>query len=193
MVIDLSSNVYDEAVGEVATPALPDLYEVVNGEVVELPPMGFKQVILANEFKRLVDACLAQEPSGWFVVEGLFDFRPALNRNRRPDGAFLSFDRWPRSRPFPDENALPAVPDLAVEIVSPSDLAADLVDKIHEYFDVGVRLVWVVYPTVEEIYVYESPRSIRVLGRQDELDGGDVLPGFRVAPAELFGPKEGEA
>jgi Uma2 family endonuclease len=194
MAIDLTPVAPDEAIGKFTGPALPDLFEVIDGEIVELPPMGFKQVFLANELKRLIDTYLARDSWGWYFVEGLFDLRPAANRNRRPDGAFLSFDRWPRSRPFPDDNALPAVPELAVEIVSSSDIASDLIDKIHEYFDAGSRLVWVVYPTVEEVYVYESPRGIRVLGRDDELEGGAVLPGFRLPLAELFGPRdEGES
>lgn len=172
--------------------ALPELFEVIDGEVVECPPMGFKQLAMANELKRIVDRSLAHSGLGRFFVECLFDLRPAANRNRRPDGAFLSFDRWPKSKPFPEENALPAVPELAVEFVSRHDSATDLIDKVHEYFAAGCRLVWVVFPSVEQVYVYESNAKVRILGRDETIDGGGVLPGFSLALAELFGPKDEE-
>ena len=77
-------------------------------------------------------------------------------------------------------------PDLAVEVVSKSNSATDVKDKIEEYFRAGVRLVWLVYPTQKLIDVYESPTTVRVLRREDELTGGDVLPGFRLPLTELF-------
>ena len=168
---------------------LPDLFEVIDGVVVELPPMGFKQLALANELKRLIDAYLSERSLGRFFVEGLFDLRPAIHRNRRPDGAFVSFDRWPKTREFPDDNALPAVPDLSVEFVSRTDHAIELLEKVHEYFAAGTQLVWVVYPSVGQVYVYSSTTEVRILGRADSLDGGEVLPGFVLPLAELFGPE----
>ncbi|QDV32425.1 Uma2 family endonuclease [Tautonia plasticadhaerens] len=172
---------------------LPEWFEVVDGTIVELSPLGANEGLLANELKRFLDLFLHQHPLGRSVVEILFDLRPTLNRSRQPDVAFITSERWPSGKKVRSGHALPVVPDLAVEVVSPTDSAENLIAKIHEYFDAGSRLVWVVYPTVEEVYVYESPRSIRVLGRQDELDGGDVLPGFRLGLAELFGPEEKEA
>ncbi len=59
--------------------------------------------------------------------------------------------------------------------------------KVQEYFQAGVRLVWVVYPTQALVHVYESfTGPIRVLTRQDDLDGGAVLPGFRLPLKEIF-------
>jgi Uma2 family endonuclease len=126
------------------------------------------------------------------VIDVLFDLRPAVNRSRQPDMALVCFDRWARGKKIPRGAAWRVVPDLAVEVVSPTDSADGLIEKVHEYFDAGCRLVWVVYPTFEEVYIYESPKAIRVLGRDDALDGGDVLPGFRLPLAELFAPEEGE-
>lgn len=178
------------SVEESVTPemTLPDLFEVIDGDVVEIPPRGFRQLALANELKRLIDGYLGEHSLGRFFVEGLFDLRPAINRNRRPDGAFVSFDRWPKARAFPDENALSAVPELCVEFVSRTDHAIDLLEKLHEYFTAGAQLVWIVYPSVEQVYVYDSASTVRILGRADRLDGGAVLPGFQLPLAELFGP-----
>ena len=84
------------------------------------------------------------------------------------------------------DNAWDVVPDLAIEVVSPTDFAEDLLTKLDEYFRAGVSLVWVVYPSLRLIHVYESMTRIRVATATDELDGGAVLPGFRVAVAALF-------
>jgi Uma2 family endonuclease len=110
-------------------------------------------------------------------------------RNRRPDVAFVTFQRWPANRSQPvDDNAWDVVPDLAVEVVSPHDLAEDLLDKILEYFQAGVRLVWVISPKHRMIHVYETPKSIRIAADGDVLDGGSVVPGFSLALSLLFDP-----
>jgi Uma2 family endonuclease len=73
-----------------------------------------------------------------------------------------------------------------VEVVSPSDLAEEIMERIDEYFAAGTKLVWIVYPTQRLLYIYESPRQVRILGEADELDGGLVLPDFRIPIASLF-------
>ncbi len=80
------------------------------------------------------------------------------------------------------------MPDLAVEVVSPTDTAGKLLGKVREYFQAGVRLVWIVYPVQRCIHVYEAWNRIRVVTETDELDGGEVLPGFRRSLDRLFGP-----
>jgi Uma2 family endonuclease len=77
---------------------------------------------------------------------------------------------------------------LAVEVVSPYDLASEQMDKVVEYFRAGVQLVWVVYPEQGLVYVHESLTQVRGLTRTDSLDGGTVLPGFTLPLATLFPP-----
>ena len=115
-------------------------------------------------------------------------FRLALpdSPERRPDVAFVSYQRWPHSRKIPRTPAWEVTPDLAVEVVSPSNEAGKVLAKVREYFRAGVQVVWVVWPATEEVYVYESPTRIRVLERTDELEGGTLLPGFRLPVATLF-------
>ncbi len=80
------------------------------------------------------------------------------------------------------------IPDLAVEVVSPTDSFYEVVGKVREYFDVGVRLVWVVIPSERLIYVYTSPTTVSILDTTAELDGGAVLPGLHVPLDGLFPP-----
>src|SRR5206468_3707014 len=116
-------------------------------------------------------------PDGYVVIEMLFRLEPAQPLDRRPDLAYVSFQRWPQ-RVIPAGNAWEVAPDLAVEVISPSNSATEVQEKIKEYFKYGVRLVWVIYPIPQLVHVYESLKEIRVLEVVDTLEGGTVLPGF---------------
>jgi Uma2 family endonuclease len=116
----------------------------------------------------------------------LFDLRVMAGRKRRPDVAFVSFDRWPQHRRIPRIDAWEVVPNLAVEVVSRTDSVDYLVDKVADYFHAGVERVWVVFPSQEQVYVYDSPTSVRVLTRTDDLSGDPILPNFRLPLVELF-------
>lgn len=169
----------------------PDLdsgsfFEIIDGQIVERPPMGAFEVWVASVLFELLLPHVRGQRLGRVVSEMLFDLRPAVDRSRRPDVAFVSYGRWPRNHRVPLANAWSVVPDLAVEVVSPTDPATDLIDRLAEYFRAGVRACWVVYPRHELIYVYESLRSVKGYGRGDAIDGGSVLPGFRLDVAGLF-------
>ena len=78
------------------------------------------------------------------------------------------------------------VPILAVEILSPSDVHADITEKVQEYLDVGVAAVWVIDPDFETVGVYRPGKEPELRNRGEELTGETYLPGFRVRVAELF-------
>jgi Uma2 family endonuclease len=161
-------------------------YEVVNGQIVEEPPLGAYDMRLAN---RLVRSIILFDPTGALgepTVEMLFILSHSPRLRRRPDVAFVSKERWPDDRQTGREAAWDVIPDLAVEITSPTDLIDDLMDKIDEYFAAGVRLVWVIYPKQRKVYAYQSPTNVKILGDGDELEGGAVLPGFRIPLTPLF-------
>ena len=124
---------------------------------------------------------------GRVFSEMLFLLDREADLRRRPDVAFVSAERWPVERRAPRTAAWEVVPDLAVEVVSPGDLAGDLRRKVEEFFRAGVRAVWVVYPELAKVDVYEGPKAVAILGRGDDLDGGGLLPGFRLSLDELFG------
>ena len=162
------------------------LYEVVDNEVRELPPMGLEEVLLASDLMRILSTFAWNAGLGRVVSEGLFLLIEAKKRQRRPDLAFVSFQRWPRGRRVPKTSAWEVVPNLAIEVVSPTNFANEVLEKIEDYFLSGVERVWVVCPTVAKLYDYDSPSSVRILTRDETLDGGALLPGFRLPLAELF-------
>ncbi len=168
---------------------LPDHYEVVNGEIVELPPMSFYAREVANILNSRIDRYLATTDVGRSRVEMLFRIPQPDDpgRNRQPDAVYVSYDRWPKNRRLPIKGAaLDVVPDVAVEVVSPGDQADDLLDKVREYLRGGVRLVWVVYPTPREVHAYLPDGQVRVFLPTHALTADDILPGFSVPVAELF-------
>jgi Uma2 family endonuclease len=87
---------------------------------------------------------------------------------------------------MPDEAIASAVPDLAVEVLSPSNRAGEIKLKLSEYFKAGVRLAWVIDPRQRTVKVHTSPKDATELSENDVLDGGAVLPGFRLALKDLF-------
>jgi Uma2 family endonuclease len=137
---------------------MPDepLYEVVAGQRVELPPRSAYESDLASALVEFLRSWGRQNNVGRALGEALFEW-PGLDRQRRPDVAFVSYQRWPRRRRVPRDNAWAVVPELAVEVVSPSNLFEDVLDKVAEYFRAGVSLSWVVVPAQEQVYVYTSP------------------------------------
>ncbi|MBY0457780.1 MAG: Uma2 family endonuclease [Gemmataceae bacterium] len=163
-----------------------DHYEIVDGQRVELPPMSVDSQVLASRLARHLSNHGVAHDLGEACVEVLFKLPLEKERNRKPDVAFVPYSRWSKGTPFPTTNAWDVLPDLCVEVVSPNDLADEIETKIEEYFQAGVRLVWVVYPRHERFYVYESASQIRRLTRADLLDGGPVLPGFALPLSELF-------
>lgn len=163
-----------------------DRYEIIDGRRVELPPMSAESSGLAADLATLLTNHGLGKNLGKAYPEMLVRLPLPVDRNRRPDVVFIPFTRWARDLRRPDTNEWAVLPDLCVEVVSPTDHAEEIETKITEYFAAGVRLVWVVYPRQESFYVYDSPSQVRRLARTDTLDGGVVLPEFRLPLAELF-------
>ncbi|MEX2310807.1 MAG: Uma2 family endonuclease [Pirellulales bacterium] len=159
------------------------LYEVIHGEIREVAPMGVYETWIASV---LIQNLVGERKLGRAVIETLFDFTKTVGAKRRPDLAFVSYQRWPRAKPVPRTEAWDVVPDLAVEVVSPTNAADDVLGKLTEYFQVGVERVWVIYPSQRQIYVYSSPSEVKVVLENDDLTDEDVLPGFRISLRTLF-------
>ena len=162
------------------------LYEIVDGRRVEKPPMGTFQIFVTAILDQQLGGFARTNRLGRVFPEMLFRINPAGSPMRRPDIAFVSYGRWPRDRKVNSDNGWDVIPDLAIEVVSPSNTADEVLGKVREYFLAGVRRVWVVYPSERQVYVYQSPTRNSILGDGDDLDGEDVLPGFRLSLAELF-------
>lgn len=164
------------------------LFEVIDGERREVAHMGALAGTLASLLCFHLNAFAIPRRLGLAVVEVLVRLN-AGQPSRRPDLAFVSYQRWGSPGvPAEDPAEWEVVPDLAVEVVSPNNTAAEIEAKIIEYFLAGVQLVWVLYPIQRRFYVYETASKVRILTETDELDGGNVLPGFRLKIADLFAP-----
>lgn len=162
-------------------------FEVIDGRIVETPAMGAFETWIAARISRRLNAFDPDGLLGDVVTEMLFLLDAARDLRRRPDVAFVSRTRLPAGQEGPrGPAAWEIVPDLAIEVVSPSNFADEMVNKVADYFRTGVRLVWIAYLTQKLVYVYESPKAIRILGIGDELDGGAVLPGLRVPLTSIF-------
>jgi Uma2 family endonuclease len=176
---------------ELAPPGVGDpdsLYEVVFGRKV-VKPMGTYENVLAGLLFNTLCNHVAAHGLGRAVIDVLFDL-PTVENDRRPAVAFVSFTRWPANRRPPSVNAWPMVPELAAEVVSPTDHLVDVIEKVDEYFRAGVGMVWLVLPRQERVYTYTSPTSLRILSRGDDLTADPVVPGFRVRLADLFPPPD---
>ena len=176
-------------------PGVGDFYEVADGVFEEPPEMSVFEVWLANRLVAAINEHFAANgKTGQVVHEMLFRLDPSSRQQRRPDLAYVSFERWAEGKLVPRRAFWDVVPDLAVEVVSPSDVIAYLERKIREYFRAGVRCVWV-FNLDGSVDVYRSPHDLRVVPPDGELDGGDVLPGFRVRLVDLVGrpPEDSEA
>jgi len=159
--------------------------ELVRGVFVPMSKPTVRRGSLVAHIARLLDAFAGGKGLGE-VVAGDSGF--VLSREeellRGPDVAFISKERIPPEG-LPDD-WWEGAPDLAVEIVSRTQNAHELARKALDYLQAGTKMVWVVDPESRTVAVYTPPNQIRILCEGEDLDGGDVLPGFRIKVGDLF-------
>ena len=170
-----------------AMPEKPGVnYELVDGELVEVPGANPLHGLIMALVLRLIDAYVRERDLGLAFGDNTgYVLRRAPDQVRIPDVSFVSWAHVPEEG-VPEEGFWPFAPDLAVEIVSPGDRANDVHDKVREYLAAGTALVWVLWPRPRSVTVHTPDGLMRELGPEAELDGGDVLPGIRVRVNELF-------
>jgi Uma2 family endonuclease len=161
--------------------------ELLRGECLEMPPAGFEHSDIAAECLMAMRGFVREHGLGCVVGEGAgFIIQRDPDTLLSPGVAFVSNERLPP----PEERTgyLHAVPDLVVEVVSPSDRHSTITDKVLLYLEHGARLVWVIHPSQRAATVYNaaSPDTAHILRGDDMLDGGDVLPGFQIPLSALF-------
>jgi Uma2 family endonuclease len=168
-----------------------DSYELIDGHPVE-KHMGGESSYVGLEIAHRLKLYAQDRRAGWVLPSDAgyrcFPGRPKLVR--KPDVSFIRLGRLPDER-IPRGDILIA-PDLAVEVVSPNDLCNEVDVKVSEYLDIGVPLVWVVNPEARIAHVHHPDGTARRLRENDEIDGGDVLPGFRCRLADFFPPQPAE-
>ncbi len=165
----------------------PDaLYEIVDGQIIEVPGMSAYAALIANRLGAAIREATWPSGLGVVLVETMFILDEARNLVRRPDVAFVSSERWPLDREMPIEGEFLVVPDLVVEVLSPNDLSREVAEKRREYLRHGVRQVWTVLPESREITVHHATTKPDFYEESDTLEGGEILPGFRLPVGELF-------
>jgi Uma2 family endonuclease len=159
------------------------LYELVDGILVE-KAVGYQSSYLAVVISSLIWAFVKERGLGIVLgADGMTQLAPGLIRI--PDVSFIPWERHPDRR-VPALPCAPFAPSLAVEVLSPSNTAREMSQKLVDYFAAGVRLVWYVDPERRSVEVFTAADRSVVLREGGALDGGDVLPGFVLPLAQLF-------
>ena len=159
-------------------------FEIVNAELKEVNMSSYSTIIGVRIATLLFLFC-EKHALGVVDVGGYYRcFGEELQNARKPDVSFVSKDRLPADWKTQGYFTIP--PDLAVEVVSPHDTVYELDQKIREYLDGGVRLLWVVDPAVREVMIYRLDGTTQRLREHDTLSGEDVLPSFTCVVKEFF-------
>ena len=160
-------------------------YELVRGELLRMSPTGDEHgditMALASPLHQYVKS---RDLGKVYAAETGFKLESDPDTVRAPDIAFVSKKRFQETGRIQGYRG--GSPDLAVEVLSPGNARREVMEKIKDYFEGGARQVWVVNPKPKTITVYRSLTDIDVLTELDTLDGGDVIPGFQIAVAEIF-------
>lgn len=160
-------------------------FEIVNGELREVPGAGAIRSWIVGTVYRLLFDFVARRKLGRVFPDGTsYVMRRAPDQLRMPDVSFVAIQHLP-DRSMPEGYWLQA-PDLAVEVVSPEDRAAELDEKAADYLEAGAQQVWFLWPRRRAVSIRMPGNVTKDVGPDDELDGGDLLPGFRVRVGDLF-------
>lgn len=161
--------------------------ELVDGAIVEMTPAGgVHGRITLRIGRRLAEH--VERHGGGDVVVGDVGFVLNLpndpERVRAPDVAFVSAGRLPGGR-LP-QGFIQGAPDLAVEVLSPSDDPVNVQKKVRDYLEGGARLVWLVAPGAKTATVYRPDGSARLVREDERLEGEEVLAGLVIPLADVF-------
>ncbi len=156
--------------------------ELIRGEMTPVTPVGKPHWRLVGKVIYALEHFAREHGLGDVGAEGGFILARDPDVVLAPDVSFVRAGR------LSDDQAgfMPLAPDLAVEVISPSNSAPEMSRRVRLYLDAGVRLVWVVDPSQRTITAYAPDRTARMFVDGETLDGGDVLPGFRLPVGELF-------
>ena len=163
-------------------------FELIEGVVQEKPMSDVSSWVGGKVYGRL-DNFLIEHPVGWaFPQDTAFRcFGSSGDSVRKPDAAFVSRERMPRFRGRGDVRV---APELAVEVVSPNDLAGALEHKIQTFFRGGVRVVWVIHPLDRLAHVRHADGRMRAVGESDTLTAEGVLPELSIPLPDVLPPAD---
>jgi Uma2 family endonuclease len=163
----------------------PGRHNLIRGELHSMPPAGGEHSAIEATMIILLGNIIREQGYGRvYSGDAGFILSEEQNTVLSPDVAIVKGERLP---PLEEQRGfLPLAPDFAVEIVSPSDRSSLVTEKVMEYLAAGTQLVWVVEPRLRLITAYTPDRDAHVYTADDEIDGGEVIPGFRIRVSEFF-------
>jgi Uma2 family endonuclease len=158
--------------------------ELVNGEIVRMAPAGEEHGEIAISIGGFLHQYVRQHKLGKvYAAETGFVLSRDPDTVRAPDVAFVSAERLKRkARAAYFEGS----PDLAVEVVSPSEREGEVKAKVQNYLCAGAKLMWIIRPPAQTITIHRPQSQPRVLTLDDTLDGEDGVPGFAVPVRDIF-------
>ncbi|MBZ5521975.1 MAG: Uma2 family endonuclease [Acidobacteriia bacterium] len=157
------------------------VYELSRGELITMTPGRPRHNRVRDRLARQLMDFVERRKLGEIFVET--EFQLTSDTIRIPDAALVTTEALQR---LDLDQPIPGAPALAIEVVSPNDLAEELATKVDQYSSAGAATVWVIYPKVREIHVFQKGRTTRRLGAQDTLDEPALLPGFSLVVGTLF-------
>ena len=158
--------------------------ELVRGEVVETMPPGGRHGAIAVVLAMLLRLWVERTGGGYVGVEAGYVVGREPDSVRGPDVSYVRADRIPAGGV--PEGFWHLAPDLAVEIVSPSETAEEVREKVRDFLVAGTPLVWTIYPRTREVVVHSADGLTRTYGADDVIEHADVLPGFVCRVGDLF-------
>jgi Uma2 family endonuclease len=163
-------------------------YELIEGVLKEVSPSSVKSGLVRTQLLGAILAHVETHGLGYVTdAETGYILSSSPHTVVAPDIGFFRPGRYPED--YPERGFYPMPPDLAVEVISPTDERADIENKQKLYAQAGVPLVWWVDPEQRTIAVYRPGQAPEVLDEAANLDGGDVLPGFSLPIKRIFAIK----
>lgn len=159
--------------------------ELVRGELRVTPPAGGPHGAAAANLLFMLGSHVRRHALGRVFNDGFgYELLRLPRTVRVPDGSYVRADRLPEQGIGP--GLLKLAPDLAVEVLSPSETASEIEEKLDDYFVSGTPLVWIVDPVRRTVMIVAADAPVRWLREGNALDGGSVIPGFACAVSDIF-------
>lgn len=159
-------------------------YDLIQGRLITMSPAGRRHGRLASRVGFLIAGFAIDHGGEAYAAETGFILARHPDTVLGPDAAYVRPERI--TPDLPDTGYLPIAPDLAVEVLSPSNTRAEMTEKVAAYLAGGTALLWIIDPERRSVTVYTRDGQSGILGEGETLDGGEVLPGFSLPVADLF-------